>query len=189
MLISTNWPDQIVNLFEIEIESIDNEFSLRNSAEIGRWLSKNSDSNYFPKPTYDTETYFEEEYKKLPKKPGRATDIFGSLYSIKQSLELDDESDYKLETIEKKREYVDGFEYTAESPFRGLRLIFKPKYSSIENYALTIALIFSRKDLVFFVAQEVLPYKSWENIESLKCLNWKTKEVLLKKREGNQRIH
>ena len=181
LLSPANWPDQIVSLFEIEIETINNESSIRNSAEIGRWISKNADSNYFAEPTYDTESYFEEEYKKLPKKPGKATDIFGSLYSIRQSLGLDDESDYKLETIEKTREYVDGFEYTAESPFRGLRLIFKPKYSSIENYALTIVLIFSRKDLVFFVSREVLPYKSWENIESPKCLNWKTKEVLLKK--------
>jgi len=58
--------------------------------------------------------------------------------------------------------------------------MFKPKFSAVENYALTIVLIFSRKDLVFFVAREVLPYTSWENIGKPKCLNWKTKEVLLK---------
>jgi hypothetical protein len=181
LLSQSNWPDQIVNMFEIEADTVDHASTIRNGVEIGRWLNKNSDSNYFATPTYDTETYFEEEYKKLPKKPGRATDIFGGLYSIRRSLGLDDENDYKLEKIEKTRRYVDGFEYTAESPFRGLQLKFKPKYSSIENYALTIALIFSRKDLVFFVAREVLPYRSWDNIQSPKCLNWKTKEILLKK--------
>jgi len=181
LLRQSNWPDQITSMFDIEIDSIDHARSIRNSVEIGRWLSENSDSNYFATPTYDTETYLEEEYKKLPKKPARATDMLGGLYSIRRSLGLDDEHEYKLEKVEKTRRYVDGFEYTAESPFRGLQLIFKPKYSSVENYALSIALIFSRKDLVFFVAREVLPYRSWDNIQSPKCLNWKTKEVLLKK--------
>lgn len=183
LLIKPNWPDQILSMFEIEIGSIDHAGAIRNSIEIGRWLNKNSDANYFAEPTYDTETYFEEEYKKLPKKPGRATDRLGGLYSIRRSLGLDDENEYKLEKIEKTRRFVDGFEYTAESPFRGLKLHFKPKCSSIENYALTIALVFSRKNLVFFVSREVLPYLSWDSIQSPKCLSWKTKEVLLKKEE------
>ncbi|MNJ49170.1 hypothetical protein D3C77_443880 [compost metagenome] len=109
--------------------------------------------------------------------------MLGSLYSIRRSLGLDDENEYKLEKIEKTRKYVDGFKYTAESPFRGLQVLFHPKYSSIENYALTIALIFSRKSLVFFVAWEALPYLSWDAIQNPKCLNWKTKEVFLKKEE------
>ncbi len=183
LLEQSNWPDQILKIFEIKIDPIEHASTIKNSVEIGRWLNKNSNGNYFSKPTYDTESYFEEEYKKLPQKPGRATDIFGGLYSLRQSLGLDDEQEYKLEKIEKTRRFVDGFEYTADSPFRGLQLTFKPKHSSVEYYALTIALIFSRKNLVFFVAKEALPYRSWDDIESPKCLNWKTKELFLKKEQ------
>lgn len=183
LLSHSNWSDQILSMFEIEIGNIDHASSIRNGVEIGRWLSRNSDANYFAEPTYDTETYFEEEYKKLPKKPSRATDMLGGLYAMRRSLGLDDENEYKLEKIEKTRRFIDGFEYTAESPFRGLKLHFKPKYSSIENYALTIALVFSIKNLVFFVSREVLPYSNWDSIQNPKCLNWKTKEVLLKKEE------
>lgn len=183
LLSQSSWPDQILSMFEIEVCNIDHANTIENRIEIGRWLNKNSDANYFSEPTYDTETYYEEEYKKIPKKPSRATDMLGGLYSIRRSLGLDDENEYKLEKIEKTRKYVDGFKYTAESPFRGLQVIFHPKYSSIENYALTIALIFSRKSLVFFVAWEALPYLSWDAIQNPKCLNWKTKEVFLKKEE------
>ena len=181
LLEESSWPDQILKVFGIEVESIEYASSIKNSAEIGRWLNQESDDNYFAKPTYDSETYYEEEYKKLPKKPSRATDMLGSLYSLRRSLGLDDEYEYKLEKVEKTRKFVDGFEYTADSPYRGLQLMFKPKYASVENYAVTIVLIFSRKDLVFFVAREVLPYQSWDGIERPRCRNWKTKTVLLKK--------
>ncbi|AJI54401.1 caspase domain protein [Francisella philomiragia] len=180
LLEQSNWPEQILKVFDIEVDSIEDTYSIKNKAEIGRWLNQQSKEIYFAGPTFDSETFYEEEYKKLPKKPSRATDMLGGLYSIRRSLGLDDEHEYKLEKVEKTRRFIDGFEYTADSPYRGLQLLFKPKYQSVENYALTIVLIFSRKDLVFFVAREVLPYQSWDNIESPKCRNWKTKTVLLK---------
>lgn len=180
LLDQSNWPDQILDIFEIEVESVEHTSGIINGEAIGRWLSKNSNERYFAYPTYGTELFYEEEYKKLPKKPRRATDMLGNMYALSRSLGLHDDAEYKLEKIEKTRGFVDGFEYSADSPFRGLELMFKPKLSAVENYSLTLVLIFSRRNLVFFVAREVLPYSSWESIGKPKCLNWKTKEVLLK---------
>jgi len=123
LLDQSRWPDQILGVFEIEMEDIDHTSTIKNGVEIGRWLNKNSEESYFSYPTYGTETYFEEEYKKLPKKPSKATDILGGLYSLRRSLGFDDDHEYKLEKIEKKRRFVDGFEYSADSPFRGLQLM------------------------------------------------------------------
>ncbi len=175
------WPDQILKIFDVEVEMIEHASTIKNSRDIGRWLSQESGLNYFAVPTYDSEIYHEEEYRKIPRKPSRSMGVLGELYSLRESLGLEGESEYKLEKIEKTRKFVDGFEYTAASPYRGVQVIFKPKYASVENYAITIVLIFSRKDLVFFMAREVLPYQSWDGIDRPKCKNWKTKSVLLKK--------
>ena len=96
------------------------------------------------------------------------------------ALGLDDDNDYKLEKIEKKQEVINGFEYTAESPFRSIKLTFIPSYAALENYSLTIVVLFSRKNIVIFSAKEVLPYTSWDNVSHSKCFKWKLKNIMLK---------
>ncbi|MFX4236677.1 hypothetical protein ACOL3F_12195, partial [Aliarcobacter butzleri] len=63
---------------------------------------------------------------------------------------FDNKKDYKLEKIEKTRKILNGIEFTTVTAFKAMQIKFKPKFNAIENYALTIVPIFSRKNLVIF---------------------------------------
>lgn len=170
------WSSKIVSLFDIEEFEIETSYKIPNAVEIGQWLDKNNGESFFAIPSYETITYFKEEYIEVPKKPYGTMGSFAAL----SALGLFDSKDYKLEKIEKERQVIDGFEYTAESPFRSLKLQFKPKYSALENYCFIIVIVFSRKSLGIFHAKESLLYRSWDNIVNPKCSNWKAKIILLK---------
>lgn len=177
------WPPDITDLFDLEELEIDATYQIPNSTEIGRWIHKNNKEGLFAKPSFSTQTYFKEEYVEVPRKPSRYIGAIASLSAL-TAFGLDDDKDYKLEKIEKERQVIDGFEYTAESPLRSLKLYFRPKHAALDNYCLTIVVLFSRRSLVVFHSKESLPYKSWDGISNPRCLDWKAKSIMLKNSEG-----
>lgn len=177
------WPPDITALFDFEELEIDTTYQIPNATEIGRWIHKNNKERLFAKPSRSTETYFEDEYVEIPRKPSKYRDAFASITAL-AALGLSDDKDYKLEKIEKERQIIDGFEYTAESPLRSLKLHFRPRHAALDNYCLTIVVLFSRRSLVIFNSKESLPYKSWDSISNPLCLNWKAKSIMLKDSES-----
>ncbi|QUI70957.1 caspase family protein [Pseudoalteromonas sp. M8] len=177
------WPPDITTLFDFEEFEIDTTYQIPNSTEIGRWIHKNNKEGLFAKPSYSTQKYFEEEYVEVPRKPNTYRSALASLTAL-TAFGLDDDKDYKLEKIEKERQVIDGFEFTAEAPIRSLKFHFRPKHAALDNYCLTIVLLFSRRSLVIFHSKESLPYKSWDCISNPCCLDWKVKSIMLKNSEG-----
>jgi len=177
------WPPDITALFDFEELEIDATCQIPNSTEIGRWIHKNNKEGLFAKPSHSTQTYFKDEYVEAPRKPRRSRGAFAALSAL-TAFGLDDDKDYKLEKIEKERQIIDGFEYTAESPLRSLKLHFRPRHAALDNYCLTIVVLFSRRSLVIFNSKESLPYKSWDSISNPRCLDWKAKSIMLKDSEG-----
>jgi len=168
----------INELFEIKFLEITEDQYLPNELEIARWLLKNSDESYFSKPSYKTEKYFTQEYIALPKKPPRR--YTNAIYNLESILNPPEEIEYKLEKVEKHKDVLDGIDYTASTPFKALQISFQPKLSSIENYFLTIAIIFSKKSLVIFNSKENLEYKTWDSPGYSKCPDWKFTKLALK---------
>jgi len=174
------WDTDITSIFNINLNEIDKD--IPNSKSIGEWLLKN-DENYFVKPLYEYEKYYQEEYIEIPKKPAntyeaklrRLTNNFG-LYGK-------DDRDYKLEKVEKTRKVLKGIQFTTETPFRAFQIYFEPKHHAIEHYTLTIVPIFSRKTLIIFNAIENLKYNGWDSISYPKCQDWKISKMSLKNRD------
>lgn len=162
------WKDGISEIFNIE--STELEYSIPNEKSIAQWLEKQDDESYFVESTYRSVSYKVQEYKKAPRNPSRFSGL---------SL-LGAYDDYNLETIEKTKQVLDGITFTATPPFEALRVNFEPKFNSVENYALTIVPIFSRKTLVIFYAFETLEYLSWDDFSEVKCGEWKAKKSKLK---------
>ncbi len=177
MFKSDKWTNDITDIFEIEITELD--YNIPNTNDIARWLNKNTDENYFVKPIYEDETYYQEEYIEIPTKPNNS---YAQI--IRMSSLFDNKKDYKLEKIEKTRKILNGIEFTTVTAFKAMQIKFKPKFNAIENYALTIVPIFSRKNLVIFNSIEILEYNGWNSINHPKCHEWNKIKLLLKNKDG-----
>lgn len=177
------WHQEIVELFDVEANDNENPSQIANGASIGGWLSKNASENFFAIPRYDVEEYFEEEYKELPKKPNAVRSGRSSFDAFRSFLGRDDEKEYKLEKVKKTRRFIDGFQYTAESPFRALRMYFKPKFSALENYCVTVVAVFSRRNVVVFYSVEHLALSDWVTVAKPRSKEWKSRTALLKSKE------
>ncbi|WP_349746321.1 caspase family protein [Pseudomonas frederiksbergensis] len=178
------WPKVITDIFNVSTEIV--EHRIPNEPAIARWLIKNQDEKYFVEPAYETRTYYKDEYIEVPKKPEskKVNDLFGAHQWAKLMGSIQSEVEYKLEKVEKKQQVLNGIQFTAVTPFKALQVKFEPKFSSVENYALTIVPIFSRKLLAIFYSIEVLNYTSWDYAEIPKCSEWKIRKVGLKRAEG-----
>jgi hypothetical protein len=178
------WPPDTTDLFDVVFREL--EYSIPNEIGIGRWLIKNNNEKYFVVPKYKTVTYHEQEYIEVPKKPSnrRHSDLLGinsSVLAISRVFgKYEEDKEYKLEKVEKKREVLSGIEYTTVTPFKGIQFFFEPKFNAVENYVLTIVPVFSRRYLEVFNSLEVLRYTGWESISNTKCSDWKVKKVFLK---------
>lgn len=176
-----NWPHRIKEVYEIKIQ--DQEPSeLPNKISIARWISNLKDDTVFAVPLYDTETYKVDEYKEIPKKPsslgvfGRSS--LGELSSFRRL--LGDDKEYKLETVEKKRQVLSGFEYTVNPVFPPHILHFQPKFASLEEYAVCVVCLFSRRLLSCLYSVEHLPYRAWNVASPPRARQWKQHSVPLK---------
>lgn len=177
------WPNDIKTIFDIEQTEIDSISRIPNVVEIGQWLQKKSANSFFAEPSFKVVKFHKEEYVEIPKKPNSSTGSLSSRFGI-ASLRLGSESitdkDYKLEKVEKRKHVVDGFRYTADSPFKAIKLQFIPKRSAAENYCLTMVILFSMKSLAIFSAKECLEYRDWQSVIESECTNWKVELLMLK---------
>ncbi|ELL4670383.1 caspase family protein [Vibrio fluvialis] len=182
---SENWPDDILNIFDIEITEL--SYSIPNSRAISKWLDSNKNELYFVESEYRSESYIEKEYVKVPKKPEPVRNRLGGIWesatlatAFARSALKGDDYDYELQDVEKTRSVFKGIDFTASTPFKCLQLKFKPKYKSVENYAMTIVPVFSRKELAIFTSSEVLVYVDWDRTSMPKCIDWKVNKIQLK---------
>lgn len=180
-------PTDIKTIFDIEQAEIDFTSQIPNVVEIGQWLEKKGANSFFAEPSFKILKFHKEEYVEIPKKPNTSTGTLSSRFGL-ASLRLGSESiidkDYKLEKVEKRKRVVDGFKYTADSPFKAIKLQFIPKRSAAQNYCFTMVILFSMKSLAVFSAKECLQYRDWQSVTESECANWKVKLLMLKDMES-----
>jgi hypothetical protein len=175
------WPDRIKDVYEIQFREHESS-EIPNKISIARWINSLKEDSVFAVPQYNTETYKAEEYREMPKKPsslgvlGRSNRDF--LSSFRQLLVEDKE--YKLETVEKKRQVLYGFEYTVDPVFKPHIVYFVPKFSSMEEYAACVVCLFSRRLLTCLYSVEHLPYKAWNIANPPLAPKWKQHSAPLK---------
>lgn len=179
---ATSWPNELADIYSIDVNEIESEYGIPNQRPIGEWIIKGELKSYFAKPTYDTEEYYTEEYKEIPKKPARNS--FMRVLSIPYGF---DDTEYKLETVKKERQVLTGIQATVKLPFIGFRIYFDPKYQAADHYNLTIAIIVSMNRIALFTSKEKLVAESWDKISYPKCSSWKAREINLKDTEAIKR--
>ncbi|WP_397441088.1 caspase family protein [Polaromonas sp. UC242_47] len=175
----TRWPTDIKDAFKIEFREVATN-SLPNRVSIGRWITGLKEDSVFATPTYDTEKYTTEEYREVPKKPGSSSWslALSSVTSLERMLGKDKE--YKLEKVERQRQVLSGFQYTVDPVFVPRQIYFDPRLPSLERYAVTIILLFSRRNLNCLYAIEHLRLQGWDETISPEAKNWKQITVPLK---------
>lgn len=175
---NNNWPIDIIDVFEIDIQPYVAPNGVPNSQRIGVWLNENREKEYFATPTYTEESFEVEEYKPLPKKPVMSAKA--SLIALSRLYGGYDDTEYRLETITKIRRVVSGFSYTFQNDNNILKLSLEPRHISVKPLALFIVSIYSKTDLSIQYAYEFIRFTDWNTRAHPKCENWKVKTLKLK---------
>lgn len=178
---SKPWPDRIKDVYEIQFREHEPS-EIPNRISIGRWISSLKDDIVFAIPIYEIETYKVEEYKEMPKKPS-GLGVFGrSIKDYPSSFRqmLGEDKEYKLETVDKRRQVLAGFEYTVNPVFKPHIFYFTPKFASMGEYAACVVCVFSRRLLTCLYSMEHLPYKAWNVSNPPLASKWKQHSAPLK---------
>jgi hypothetical protein len=141
------------------------------SSKIGSWLSEHENRMYFASPNYSEEEYTAEEYKVMPKKPGRTA--FPALAGLWGA----DENEYKLETVTKSRQYISGFYYTHEAKNKISETRFTPSIEIIDPICLYTVILYSNMNLAVHFSYELLTRKNWNSYSSPTCKDWRILKV------------
>lgn len=175
------WPDRIKDVYEIQFMKHEPS-EIPNNTSIARWINNLKDDTVFAAPLYDTEIYKVEEYKETPKKPSILANAGGSTRAFLASFrqKLGEDKEYKLETVEKTRKVLSGFEYTVDPIFNPHIFRFIPKFASAEEYAACVVCLFSRRLLTCLYSVEHLPYRAWNVANPPLASQWKQYSAPLK---------
>lgn len=179
----SRWPSEFRDAYDMQVKSI-SEVEVPNAQAIGKWISNLKDDTVFAAPTYDTETFTVEEYKELPTKPSSGFGAFALSSSRQLRRLLGEDKEYKLETVEKYRQVVAGFEFTVPPVVEPTLIKFLPKFSSLENYSLYVVCLFSRRTATCLYSVEHLAFTGWETTVPAKAANWKQLSSSIKDRNA-----
>lgn len=178
-----NWPEDIAAVFEIAVLTNIASHQIPNSNRIGAWLNENRGKEFFATPTYTEESIEVEEYKPLPKKPARRSNMATLVTFSKMFGDVDD-TEYKLEKVRKTRRVVDGFTYTFQNENNILKIALEPKHISVKPLVLFIVCVYSRTELSVQYSYEFIKFTNWDTRAHPRCENWKVKTLKMKD-EGN----
>lgn len=180
-LTASNWPDDILSVFELEFEH-DSEKYLPNGKAIGEWINENKDLKLFCSVDTERKEYQVQEYVELPSKPSKSPFSENRFFRndvqrLLASYHGKTEKEYKLETVKKNKEVIVGFDYNYNNDFDKniIKLTFKPKYDAVEQAVLYIVFLYSKSKLCVHFSYEMLSNTDWGVISSPKCHNWKNK--------------
>lgn len=174
------WPSELRDAYDMRVTSVSEE-EVPNAKAIGKWISNLKDDAVFATPTYDTETFTVEEYKELPTMPSSTFGALG-MSSVSHFRRLLGEKEYKLEKVEKHRQVVDGFKYSAPAVVEPTHIRFSPRYPSLENYSLYIVCLFSRRTVTCLYVVEHLALTGWETTSPAMAARWKQLSSSIKDR-------
>jgi hypothetical protein len=166
------WPRELMEAFDIAVHGLA-EVEVPNAVAVGIWVNKQKDDPVFAVATYETQTFTVDEYKEVPTKPTRPFGALGISSMAQVRRLLGEDKEYKLEKVEKNRQVISGFQYSVPPVFRPTLIRFKPKYASLDHYALAIVCMFSRRTLTCLYSIEHLPFTAWESTVAPRAPDWR----------------
>src|SRR5439155_20899551 len=92
---------------------------------VGKWIKENG-TDFFARPTYGTEIYEAPEEDPL------------ALYTLALAP--------ARKMVKKERQVITGFDCTAETPFKSIRMTAYPSYENLPHAVAVIVFVFSKKD-------------------------------------------
>ncbi|UCZ75965.1 hypothetical protein LHK94_02810 [Dickeya zeae] len=171
----SSWNENIQKLYSITVSDSIQTYNVPNGAKLGEWLESNKEKNYYADATFGTEEYQVEEYKAFPKKP--RSSYLSALDRLGMLGGLDDDKEYKLEKVTKKRKFVDGFEYSHYLEKKIMNISFEPLFELVDPIYLYLVPFYSNKDVTISFSYEFLKRRSWGIYSSPQCNNWKNIKI------------
>lgn len=154
---------QIKDLYNIEINFIEDYDNIPRKTAIGNWIKEN-EKNYFAKVIYEKV----RDYSSTIGNPFSAFSGYNSNF-LSSNRETVEEPKYKTQVI--------GFEQNIEVPFKTISIDFIGKYPNITNYNCKIIFLLSLKNIRFFYFITNYLIENWDNQKlNINDIEWTTSE-------------
>ncbi|WP_447722937.1 caspase family protein [Edwardsiella tarda] len=178
----SSWNEDIKKLYAITVDDSVASYLVPNKMKLGEWLEISKEKNYYAIATFGTEEYEAEEYRQLPRKP--RSSYFSTLAQAGMLGGLDNDKDYKLEKVKKKKEFVNGFSYTHSLDGRILHILFEPLFEIVDPICLYVVPFYSNKEVIISFSYEFLKRKSWGEYFEPQCNKWRNIKVNINSKDA-----
>ena len=122
---------------------------------------KENGADFFAKPEYRTESY-----------EAPADDLlYGRILGLSGERRM----------VTKQRQVVVGFDCTAETPFKSIRITAYPAYENLPHAVAVIVFVFSKKDFVVFYTCQTVKEMDWGKLANVDSRKWSYFSVVMKK--------
>jgi hypothetical protein len=128
--------------------------------QIARWLESNP-NNYFASADYERESYQEEETSAYP---------FGGFTQLMKGNKI----------VTKYRNILMGFALSIDLPYKYVVVDFNPLFPNLQQYALMVAFLVSKKDIKIFTAFTSYSETDWTRKVINQNFKWNSSDFLIK---------
>lgn len=151
---------ELKDAYKLVAETSEGYHGIPGLESVGQWVKENG-ADFFAKPTFATETYETPE-----------DDPFG-IYSLALSS--------KRKMVKKQRRVIGGFDCTAETPFKSVRMTAYPSYENLPHAVAVIVFAFSKKDCVLFYMFQTVKELDWGKLAAIDPHKWSYMSVVMKR--------
>lgn len=161
LLEKLEFSDELSQLFDITLNAY-NRIPF-NSSAIGRWLNTSDvkKRNFLAQVEYEEYTTTVQQYVEKPYHP-----LYQFSYHSGDMHELED--------VKVKKSRVSGIKSLLEIENIFFMFTFTPKiaFPNLQHYAVSMALLSSKKEVIIFYCIEELAINGWNNANAPKCTEW-----------------
>ncbi|GAA5102418.1 caspase family protein [Wohlfahrtiimonas larvae] len=161
LLEKLEFSDDLSQLFDITMNPY-NRIPF-NSSAIGRWLNTPDvkKRSFLARVEYEEYTATEQQYVEKPYHP-----FYQLSYAAGDM--------YELQDVKVKKSRVSGIKSLLEIENIFFKFTFTPKieFPNLQHYAVSMALLSSKKEVIIFYCIEELVINGWNNADNPKCLEW-----------------
>ncbi len=154
---NATFTSELRDSYKLVGETSDGYQGIPGLGSVGQWVKENG-TDFFAKPTYATETYEAPE-----------DDYLGLRLAFEPR-----------KMVKKKREVIAGFDCTAETPFKSVRITAYPNYENLQHAVAVIVFVFSKKECVLFYIFQTVKELDWGKLAGIEPRKWSYTSVVMK---------
>jgi hypothetical protein len=83
--------------------------------------------------------------------------------------------------VTKQRQVIAGFDCTAETPFKSVRMTAYPSYENLPRAVTVIVFVFSKKECVLFYMFQTVKELDWGKLAAIDPRKWSYMSVVMKR--------